>query len=88
MVVGIATIVIFVPVTFLALIKTDVLKYRNTALWSVASGFIVNLGFFLYGLFFPDQFELKSSFIPAFIVSLGVMVAGIMMRIRKQSSDT
>jgi SSS family solute:Na+ symporter len=82
MVVGIATIVIFVPVTFLALVRKDVLRYRKAALASVISGFVVNLGFFLYGLFLPEQFELKSSFIPAFVVSLGVLALGVFKRKR------
>lgn len=77
MVVGLATIVIFVPVTFLALIRKDVFRYRRIAAASIISGFIVNLFFFTWGILFPEQFEAKSSFIPAFIVALLVLSAGI-----------
>jgi len=75
MVVGIATIVIFVPVTFLALIKKDVLRYKKIAVISLIAGFLVNLIFFVWGTMRPDQFEPKSSFIPAFIVSSLVILA-------------
>ncbi len=76
MVVGIATIVIFVPVTFIALITRDVHRYRKVAILSVIAGFLVNLGFFIYGVVSPDQFEIKTSFIPAFIVALLIMIIG------------
>jgi len=60
MVVGIATITIFVPITFIG-------------------GFVVNLFFFTWGTIAPDQFEPKSSFIPAVIVS-GLIVATIFFK--------
>jgi len=77
MVVGIATIVIFVPVTFLALIKDDVYKYRKAAIYSIISGFTVNLFFFVWGTVAPEQFQAKSSFIPAFIVASVVLLVGV-----------
>jgi len=77
MVVGIATIVIFVPITFLALIRNNVYKYRKIAVLSIVPGFIVNLFFFIWGTFSPEQFEPKSSFIPAFIISLLIVVLGV-----------
>jgi hypothetical protein len=80
MVVGIATIVIFVPVTFLALIKDDVYKYRIAAIYSIISGFTVNLFFFVYGTVAPGQFQAKSSFIPAFIVASVVLLIGIKIK--------
>jgi SSS family solute:Na+ symporter len=80
MVVGLATIVIFVPVTFLALIKEGVFRYRRIAAASIMSGFVVNLVFFTWGMLAPDQFEPKSSFIPAFIVALLVLVIGMSLR--------
>jgi SSS family solute:Na+ symporter len=80
MVVGIATIVIFVPVTFLALIKDDVYKYRKAAIYSIVSGFIVNLFFFVWGTVAPEQFQAKSSFIPAFIVASLVLLVGIKVK--------
>ncbi len=78
MVVGIGTIVIFVPVTLLALIKNDVYKFRISSILSILSGFFVNLGFFIYGIVDPEKFEPKSSFIPAFIVAAIVLIIGIL----------
>ena len=80
MVIGLATIVIFVPVTFLALIKKDVIKYKKAALSSILSGFFVNLGFFIYGIVSPEQFQAKSSFIPGFIIALIVLLIGISIK--------
>jgi len=78
MVVAIGTITIFVPITFFALIhKTDVHVYKVPALWSIISGFVVNLIFFVYAVVFPEQYEIKSSFIPAFIVALATLVLGV-----------
>lgn len=79
MVVGIATIVIFVPITFLALIKSHVYPYRKIAVISIISGFVVNLLFFTWGMLAPDQFQSKSSFIPAFIVASIVLTLGILL---------
>lgn len=76
MVVGLATIVIFVPVTFLALLKNDVHHYRKPALWSIVIGFVVNLSFFVWGIIAPDQFEAKASFIPGFIAALATLLIG------------
>ena len=83
MVVGIASIVIFAPVSFLALIKKDVYKYKKQALYSLLFGFIVNLTFFTWGTLAPDQMNNKSSFIPAFIVSALVLVIGVAIKNRK-----
>jgi len=83
MVVGIATITIFVPITFLALIKNEVYKYRKIALYSIVSGFVVNLFFFAWGTISPDQFEPKSSFIPAVIVSTLVLLVGLIKSDKK-----
>jgi SSS family solute:Na+ symporter len=77
MVVGISTIAIFVPITFLALIKKDVYMYRKAALASILSGFFVNLILFVYGIILPQQFEAKSSFVPAFILATLVLVIGV-----------
>lgn len=85
MVVGIATITIFVPITFLALIKNEVYKYREIAIASIIGGFVVNLCFFTWGTLAPDQFEPKSSFIPAFLVALIVVVIGYFIQNRKQN---
>ena len=83
MVVGIATIVIFVPVTFLALVKKEVYRYHRIAAASIMSGFIVNLFFFTWGTLDPEQFQPKSSFIPAFLVALVVLVIGVAAGKRK-----
>ena len=80
MVVGLATIVIFVPITFLALIKKDVYKYRKIAVMSILAGFFVNLIFFILGTLAPDFFQPKLSFMPAFIVSVLVLIAGIQFK--------
>ncbi len=77
MVVGLATIVIFVPVTFFALIRKDAQTYRVAALASIISGFVANLVFFVWGINFPGQFEPKASFIPAFIVALLSLLIGV-----------
>lgn len=74
MVVGIATIVIFVPATFLALTGKDVQRYRRSALYSIGAGFLTNLGFFVFGLANPGLFDIKTSFIPAFLVSLTILL--------------
>ncbi len=76
MVVGIATIVIFVPITFLALSTQNPYRYRKVAVTSIIAGFLVNLFFFFWGILFPEQFEAKSSFIPAFITSTVVLLMG------------
>lgn len=79
MVVGLGTIVIFVPVTFLALIKKEVYLYKNAALASITAGFAVNLFFFILGMFKPEIFEPKSSFIPAFLVALIVLAGAVLL---------
>lgn len=83
MVVGIATIVIFVPVTLLALARQKVYNYKQTAIISIIAGFAVNLIFFIWGTIAPEQFEAKNSFIPAFLVSVLVTIIG--MRSQKSS---
>ncbi|MCD4678942.1 MAG: sodium:solute symporter family protein [Bacteroidales bacterium] len=86
MVVGLATIVIFVPITLLVLIKkNDIYRYRKAGVLSILSGFIVNLGFFIFGLIEPEKFELKASFIPAFIVS--ALILGIALIIKKRKNN-
>jgi SSS family solute:Na+ symporter len=88
MVVGLATIVIFVPVTFLALLKKDAFAYRKIALGSILSGFAANLVFFLLGIFVPETFEPKSSFIPAFLLSLLVLLGGIIFRVKNDKINS
>lgn len=86
MVVGISTIAIFVPITFLALIKKDVYMYRKVALASILSGFFVNLILFVYGIILPQQFEAKSSFVPAFILATLVLIIGVKLSKKKAVS--
>ncbi|MBZ0244003.1 MAG: hypothetical protein K8F24_12350, partial [Bacteroidales bacterium] len=85
MVVGIGTIVIFVPVTLLALNRKEVSRFQLSALWSVGLAFVVNVGFFVWGVISPEQFEPKSSFIPAFVVAALVLLIGI--RIQKKAAQ-
>ncbi len=77
MVVGIGTIVIFVPITLLALNNENPGKYASAALWSILAGFVVNTAFFAWGVISPQAFEPKSSFIPAFIISAIVLLIGM-----------
>lgn len=86
MVVGLATIVIFAPVTLLALRNKYAAQYRYYALASIIAGFIVNLVFFAAGMIFPDKIEIKASFIPAFLASMLVLLAGLI--IKPKSNDT
>lgn len=86
MVVGIGMIVIFVPVTLLALIKPGVHRYKKSALASIVTGFIINLAFFVTGIISPEIFEPKSSFIPAFIVAAIVVLAGVYITNHKTQS--
>ncbi len=79
MVVGIGTIAIFVPITFLALISKQVHPYRIWAAISIAAGFIINLGLFVLGIVNPELFEPKKSFIPAFIVSGLILATGVLI---------
>ncbi len=80
MVIGLATIVIFAPITVLALSNKNPWKYRKLALASVLSGFMVGLVFFIGGLVYPEQIEIKASFIPAFIVASLVLMLGMLFK--------
>lgn len=84
MVVGIGTIVIFVPTTLMALHNKHPEKYAVSAMWSVLLGFVVNVIFFVWGVISPAQFEPKSSFIPAFIVALLTLWLGYQIQHRKK----
>lgn len=86
MVVGIGTIVIFVPVTLLALLRPEVHRYKRAALASILSGFVVNLVFFVTGVVNPEIFEPKSSFIPAFMVA-GIVLLADVYRINHQKPN-
>ncbi len=84
MVVGISTIVIFAPATIFSFIKKDAHKFSKWALWSILSGFIVNLIFFILG-FIIDEMDPKSSFIPAFITSVIVLLISLKLNKRKKN---
>ena len=86
MVIGLATIVIFAPITALALIHRNPWNYRKLALASIVSGFITNLAFFVAGLLYPEYIEIKASFIPAFIIAASVLLLG--MAFKKKTNDT
>jgi solute:Na+ symporter, SSS family len=79
MVVGLGTIVIFVPATFLALHRQHVKQYRMVAFWSILAGFVANTSFFVIGIVSPTTFEAKSAFIMGFIASLIAMLAGMVI---------
>jgi SSS family solute:Na+ symporter len=87
MVVGISTITIFAPITFFALIRKDAFKFRKAALASILSAFIVNIFFFTWGILYPDQFQAKSSFVPAFIVAVLVLWIGVKITGKKSSPN-
>ena len=86
MLIGLATVVIFSPITLLALIRKNAWEYRKLALASILSGFIVNIGFFIAGLLVPEIIEIKASFIPAFIVAAVVLLGGVI--IKNKLNDT
>jgi Na+/proline symporter len=70
MVVGISMIVIYTPITLIALSSKKPYQYRYVAFISIVLAFVVNLTFFLLGVFLPEQYNPKSSFIPAFLVAV------------------
>ncbi len=80
MVIGLATIVIFAPITLLALSIKKAWRYRKLALASIVSGFVVNMGFFVGGLIYPEHLEIKASFIPAFITASLVLLVGMLFK--------
>ncbi len=84
MVVGIGTIVIFVPVTVLALTAKSPGRHAKAALISIFLGFVVNVAFFAWGVTSPEAFEPKSSFIPAFVA--GTISLLIAMRFSKKAT--
>jgi len=88
MVVGISTITIFAPITFFALISKNPFGYRKAALASILTGFFVNLIFFIWGILYPEQFQAKSSFVPAFILATLVLIVGVIFTKPKVSVKT
>jgi len=82
MVIGLATIVIFAPITIMALSMKDAWSYRKLALASILSGFIANVCFFIAGILYPEQIEIKASFIPAIIVASLVLLIGLIIKIK------
>ena len=88
MVVGISTIALFAPITFLALIKKDVYQFRKAALASILSAFTLNVILFIWGILNPEQFSAKSSFIYAFILATLVLIVGVKLTKPKNSNET
>jgi len=87
MVVGISTITIFAPITLYALISKNAFAYRNVALFSILAAFVINLILFTYGTLYPQQFQAKTSFVPAFIVGTLVLVIGVLLSKPKKLMD-
>ena len=90
MIVGISMIVIYTPITLLALSKKNHYEYRYVAFWAILLAFIVNITFFLLGVFLPEQFNPKSSFIPAFLVATISTLIGMAIlsrRLKKTKSS-
>ena len=83
MVVGISTITIFAPITLFSLVKKEVFAYRKAALWSILTGFVVNVLLFVWGVLLSEQFEPKNSFVPAFVVATLVLAGGVYLRKKK-----
>lgn len=83
MVVGISMIVIYTPITLIALSSKKPYQYRYVAFISIVLAFVVNLTFFLLGVFLPEQYNAKSSFIPAFLVAVISTLIGMWMVKRK-----
>jgi SSS family solute:Na+ symporter len=83
MVVGISMIVIYTPITLIALSSKNPYQYRYVAFISIILAFVVNLTFFLLGVFLPEQYNPKSSFIPAFIVAVVSALIGMWFVKRK-----
>jgi amino acid permease len=79
MVVGISTITIFAPITLFALISKNAFAYRKVALFSILTAFVINLILFTYGTMVPEQFQAKTSFVPAFVVGSLVLVIGVLV---------
>ncbi|MEJ2594134.1 MAG: hypothetical protein P8100_03180 [bacterium] len=68
---------IFAPITLFALISKHAFAYRRVALASILSAFVVNITLFTWGVIRPDQFQAKSSFIPAFVIAVLVLLIGV-----------
>jgi Na+/proline symporter len=87
MVVGISTITIFAPITLFALISKNAYAYRKVALYSILAAFFINLILFVYGTLYPEQFQAKTSFVPAFVVGSLVMFIGVFVTKPKELAN-
>lgn len=87
MVVGISTITIFAPITLYALISKKPFEHRKAALASILVAFFVNLILFVMGIMYPEHFQAKSSFVPAFILGAIVLVIGIKFLGKKRTTN-
>ena len=64
------------------LICTDQQKcfcLSKVALFSILKAFMINLILFTYGTLYPEQFQAKTSFVPAFVVGTLVLVIGVLL---------
>ncbi|MDD2635090.1 MAG: sodium:solute symporter family protein [Bacteroidales bacterium] len=84
---GITLNIIFTPITFLALIKKDVYKYKYAAFASILSGAIVITALFTYGFISNNSGILKISFVPATIVATIAMFIGIWVQKSKDKQN-
>ncbi len=74
---GITLNIIFTPICLLALIKSDVYKYKYAAFASILAGTIVIVSIFTYGFITLQEGILRIAFIPATIIALITLLAGI-----------
>ena len=74
---GITLNILFTPITFLALIKKDVYKYKYAAFYSVLSGTIVIVVLFVMGFTTDNDSLLKMAFIPATLVATIALFIGM-----------
>jgi solute:Na+ symporter, SSS family len=88
MVVGISTITIFAPITLFALVSKNAFAYRKAALASILVAFFINFALFTYGTLYPELFQAKTSFVPAFIVGSLVLFIGVKMTKRESFEKT
>ncbi len=77
MVVGISTITIFAPITLFALIKKNAFAYRKAVIISILVAFFVNLFLFILGVYSPESFNPKSSFVPSIIIETIILLIGV-----------
>jgi solute:Na+ symporter, SSS family len=81
---GITLNIIFTPITFLALIKKDVYKYKFAAFYSILSGTIIIIILFTIGFATNNDSLLKMAFIPATLIAGITLLIGIWIQNRRK----